>query len=231
MLTGANGFLGKCLCETLKKNNFIVIKFDCDIRKIKSFPTGHFDFIIHLASLITHRDKYSLEELEDVNVRGTQNLISCYPSTKIIYSSTKDVYRKTLSDYAKSKVEAERYIKNNPNNLIVRIPSLFGLNQKQKSKLIPRLFDKYVYNQNFELRNNELREYIYVEEVSKFFVDKLSLTGTVDMNGYKILNSRVDAIISSICKDKEIVLKDEDERRIHHYLNIMYNEIIKNDAK
>lgn len=208
----------------------MVTKLGCDIRKINSFPKANFDFIIHLASLITHRDNYTLEELENVNVRGTQNLITCYPSTKIIYSSTKDVYRKTLSDYAKSKLEAERFIKNNPNNLIVRIPSLFGPKQKQKSKLIPRLFDKHIYKESFELRNNELREYIYVEEASKFFVEKLALTGTIDMNGYKIFNSRVDTIISSICKDKEIVFKDEDEKIIHHYLNIMYNEIKIIDA-
>lgn len=135
------------------------------------------------------------------------------------------MYRKNLSDYAKSKVKAELLIREKHSNLIIRLPSLFGVNQRQKSKLIPKLFEKYIKNINFEIKNDELREYMYVVDASNFIVNNINSDGTLDMNGNWIYNSRMEKMIYSICTNKFFKPSNKHEKSIYNRLKLVYKKI------
>ena len=211
LVTGATGFLGKYLLKELQKTDHIVYSLECDIRNIKQFPKLEFDCIFHLAALVTHTVDHTRNLLFQVNSQGTANLISKYPLAKFIFASTKDVYRKDLSQYAKSKKIAEGLVITNSKNLIIRIPSIFGPNQRQRNKLIPKLFRKYINNESCIIYNNDSREYIYVEDAATKLVKNIENSGIIDMNGFTISNHRLDTIVRSVCCQKYITFSSEEE--------------------
>ncbi len=198
LVTGAHGFIGEWVMKELKTSEYMAVPFAGDVRDKTTFPNEAFDLIIHLASLITHRQSYSMSDLYDVNVRGTINLLEVYTNIKMVYISTTDVLREHLSEYAKTKLEAEKHVQNQKDYLIIRLPSVFGAKQRQV-KLIPLLFEKYLRNGQCIIQNNDLREYIYVEDVARKIVADLNLTGIITYEGFKIRNYDLEKMIRAAC--------------------------------
>ncbi len=159
LLTGKNGFLGKIITDTIKNckidglgansNNTISCDLSSDIPVIEK----KYDFIVHAAGKahVIHPDKAKDSEFFNVNFNGTINLIrgintsGFYPD-QFIFISTVAVYGADqgenidedfplngLSAYAKSKIEAEKYLidwgnKNNIPVVILRLPLVIGPN-------------------------------------------------------------------------------------------------------
>jgi len=67
------------------------------------------------------------------------------------------------------------------NTLIIRLPSIFAPEQRQR-KLIPLLFKKYCQNGKCTVNNDDLGEYIYVEDAAQKFgiVQKVRLYDVTD---------------------------------------------------
>jgi len=180
--------------KELKAAKYKAVPFAGDVRDRSTFPDEIFDMIIHLASLITHRQPHRADDLYDVNVQGTRNLLKAYSQAKMVYISTTDVLRDQLSEYAKTKLEAEKFVQNHKDYLIIRLPSVFGPGQRQL-KLIPLLYEKYCRGGQCVIHNNDLREYIHVEDTARKIVEDLKLSGIITYEGFKIRNYDLEKMI------------------------------------
>lgn len=203
LVTGATGFIGEWIMKELKRSEHIAIAFSGDVRDKNTFPKGSFDVVIHLAAMITHRQQHSQKDLADVNVNGTKNICEVYSDAKIFYISTTDVTRSQLSDYAKTKLAAEKIVEKHIDYAIIRLPSVFGPHQRQ-AKLIPLLFKKYTDNAECTIFNNDLREYIFVKTIAKRIVESIDQVGIITIRGVKIRNFDLDKMIRAICHGEEI---------------------------
>ncbi len=136
LVTGANGFIGKSLIDSLEQHRYNIFAFDN--KNDQSFDRSRitkifiqdislpfqlqetFDYVFHLAALnVTHVDKASYKDYHRINVVGTQNLIKAAHTKKFIFMSTAKVYQKKgeditedsliapEGDYEKSKFAAE----------------------------------------------------------------------------------------------------------------------------
>lgn len=212
LITGATGFIGKWVMEELdvSETQYTAIAFSGDVRDKSTFPRA-FEVIIHLAALVTHRQHQTAEDFYEVNVQGTKNLCEAYPLAKMICISTTDVTREQLSDYAKSKLEAEKIVGKQDNYVIIRLPSVFGPKQRQ-IKLIPLLFRKYCQNNECTITNNDLREYVYVGVLAKHIVDSMDQKGICTIKGFKIRNFDLDRMICAVCEGKKLPNLTSEER-------------------
>jgi nucleoside-diphosphate-sugar epimerase len=211
LVTGARGFVGRWVMKELNASEHTAAAFPGDVRERSTFPKGPFDVITHLAALLTHRQKYSAESLYEVNVQGTKNLLKAYPEAKMVYISTTDVTREQLSEYAKTKLVAEKIVEKRGNSGIIRLPSVFGPRQRQ-AKLIPLLFRKYCQNGTCIINNNDLREYIYVGDVAKHIVASLDAEGIITLEGFRIRNFELDTMIRIACRGENIPTLAPEER-------------------
>jgi nucleoside-diphosphate-sugar epimerase len=121
----------------------------------------------------------------------------------MVYISTTDVTRKMLSDYAKTKKEAEKIVRRFKHNVIVRLTSVFGPGQRQR-KLIPALFNSYCAKGTCLVKNNNFREYLYVKDAAKEIVSAIPKAGTLTPRGHKIRNFELDRMIRAACIGKRL---------------------------
>ena len=182
LVTGATGFIGEWVMKELDASEHTAVAFSGDVRDKNTFPKEPFDVIIHLAAIVTHRQHQTVGDFDEVNIQGTKNLCKAYPSAKTIYISTTDVTREQLSDYAKSKLEAEKIVEKQDSCVTIRLPSVFGPKQRQ-IKLIPLLFRKYCQNGECTIISNDLREYIYVGDLAKQIVAGMTRGGYHHLRG------------------------------------------------
>lgn len=210
LVTGATGFIGKWVMKELNASEHTATAFIGDVRDKSTFTGQSAEVVIHLAALVTHRQQYAAEVLHEVNVRGVKNLLEAYPAAKIVYVSTVDILRGKLSEYAQTKLEAEKIVKERGNYVIIRLPSVFGPEQRQV-KLIPLLFQKYCHDSECTIVNNNLNEYIYVEDVAKRLINIVdrediwsNFLGYITFEGFKIKNFDLDIMIYTICAKKEL---------------------------
>ena len=215
LVTGATGFTGEWVTKELDISEHAAVAFSGDVRDKSTFPKEPFGVIIHLAALVTHRQHQTAGDFYEVNVQGTKNLCEAYPLAKMIYISTTDVTREQLSEYAKSKLEAEKVVEKQEDYVIIRLPSVFGPKQRQ-IKLIPLLFRKYCQNGECAISNNDLREYIYVGDVAKHIVDSMDQKGIITLRGFKIRNFDLSTMIRAVCEGKKLPNLMPEER--HHFV-------------
>lgn len=225
LITGQNGFIGSRLIDLLKNTNHSVDTFKGDVTNASTFNPNKFDIVIHLASLISHKKEWSENDFGRINVEGTRNICDFYKDSKIIYISTKDVERINLNPYSQSKLEAEKIVQKNNKNLILRLPSVFGPNQKQTDKLIPRLFRHFISNEPVEITNNDEREYIYLDAVCQYIIENISKNGVLEVNGVNIRNMRLKELIESVVKNKKLTGTNKDENILIEWLKKTYEHI------
>lgn len=217
LVTGSDGFIGARLCHRLLQKNIVFEKFKGDLLDKTTYNAGEFDIIIHLAALITHLGNWSDAQMRAVNINGTKKLLDYYPKSKLILISTADVAKQSLTPYAKTKLAAEKLVQRNKKNLIIRLPSVFGPEQKQ-DKLIPRLIRHYYQGKDCQIENNSLREYIYVDDVAKKIIGNLRKSGLISFAGIKIKNLRLKELIESIYLIKSISGLSSSEKKLRNQL-------------
>ncbi len=156
-ITGSSGYLGKKLCAQLEKEHFNVLKItrsgpsasitnidkDTDWSFLKDSHT-----VVHLAAKV-HDAKATRDECHSINFEGTANLASQCEKLGIkrfIFISTVAVYGEeslhiitekkaslALSPYAKSKLDAEVFLKDKFENsqmeiITLQLPMVYGKN-------------------------------------------------------------------------------------------------------
>jgi nucleoside-diphosphate-sugar epimerase len=135
-ITGATGTVGSELTKLFKsrQNSYELIYLDrshgidiTDKSKVKEVISKS-DAVIHLAAVIDPNNP----KLWEVNVEGTKNIVESLDGQYLIHISTCEVTN-PITEYEKSKAEAEKIVKSYENKCIVRLPLLLAPNKYWKS--------------------------------------------------------------------------------------------------
>lgn len=190
LILGGSGFLGNAIAAKLgvsatigdvvspvnnSTNNFIKIDLLSDKQTIEVL--GCFDVVINCTGQIS----YPFSNCYELNTKGIRNIVDAInksENTKLIHISTVAVYgsaetaneNSTLNPetpYAVAKACAEFVIKDLSHDkyCIIRIPNLYG---KQQKKGVFAYFKKSLQtdkNLNFEHDGSLLRYYLYIDDV------------------------------------------------------------------
>lgn len=247
LITGIKGFLASNLITLLakdymlygigKKEEFqsnLQIFSSEEIEKIEIVP----DFIIVChAAISSGQTVLDNETLFDVNVRITEQLVTKFSNSKIIYISTVSIYDVTSnliyensncnpqSEYAISKLWAEKVIFKSSNAVCLRLSSLFGIGMKENT-ILPIYVNQAIVNGEIEVWGDGKRKqnYIYVFDACEYIrtiIDKFDIVkGKVllGVNKKEFSNLALAEIITEFTK-AEILFKKDDKAISFQYNN------------
>lgn len=245
LVTGANGFVGRALCRRLldtgqkiyglgltqagaqqgfKKFYAIDISHPFELKE-------HFDFVFHFAAHnVTHVGSQSPDLYQQVNVRGTENVLNAVRARNFIFLSTAKVYRAQgvpltensalgpAGKYEKSKLLGEnlcREIFTRGKLCVLRAVNIVGPGQPQKA-VIPVLFKKAMAGEPLEIFGpaGSFLQLLYVEDAVDAFLRVIEQEGLA--GNYNLASSdfiRLDELaerIKKICRSKsEIKLTNQ----------------------
>jgi phosphoglycolate phosphatase len=217
-VTGATGFIGTHVVAQLRQAGHEVIALQGDLAVAASYPRQRFDAVIHLASLIPHREAYSPAQFADVNVRGTRQLLAHFREAHFVYVSSLDVEREQLGDYARTKLEAEQSVREHASHCIVRLPSVFGPGQRQQSKLIPRLLRAAVGGEAMPALTDEARPCLYVTDAAAAVCAGLTSRGVMTVPGNRVHNRDLARLITAAARGQAPASINEAERPLFDQL-------------
>lgn len=231
LITGANGFIGKNLRETLTKMPQVKVYnyFKNDSIDVLENYVKEVDFVFHLAGINRPQDK---KEFYDGNTNFTKKVIDLIEkynkNIPILFSSTAQVGNDT--DYGKSKEEAEnlivQYSKDNKANcFIYRLPNVFGKWSKPNyNTVIATWCHNITRDMDIQINNpNTLLTLVYIGDVIHSFIEHLYVSqskelycevktvykktlGEIEQLLYRFRDSRSDLLIPNIAKGFERVL-------------------------
>jgi len=256
LVTGANGYLGACVVEELKKK-YSIEKLKERLEYIKR-ESLNFDMVIHCAGAL----RYRKGQHQSANADGTRRLLKGFKSrTKVVYISSKSVYGIGLEgdftesvaprpsdDYGKSKYEGElAIIESGFPYIILRSSTLFGLGVNNLGPSFPSSAMKRLANgENITLFSPDVfHEYLYVRDlasvVSKLLKNSNSWNNIFNISGPKrSLHQLISKIINNL-KDRKIdtgiVHKvDQSEQKLFYLnssklLSLLANNIYTSDKQ
>lgn len=235
IVTGANGFLGRVLCQSLQRAFSIVCvdlagndAFDLDLIKkiawdeLQRYLDSPRVFLIHLAFPFSSKAK-----MEDDNSRMLENLcgfmdkniglILLYPSTALVYGfhcqegvKEEDAPRPE-SLYASIKLKAEdRLLRSFPSRcLVLRMTNIYG-EELRKKTVIGTLLAQLEKEQMIALKDyNSTRDFIYRGDVVDVFLKMmvyLSRNDDLDDRERKGLQSPYS--VFNVCTGKGTLIYD-----------------------
>ena len=205
-------------------NNFEFVKGDLRDYKVLKSALKDIDIIVHLAALVGEPACRKNPDLcYEINKDLVEKLNDLRHGIPLIFISTVSVYGETGSkicfedktkpksilDYAKSKYEAEKIIRNKDNYIILRPATAFGLSPRMKLDTLINEFVfkavkyKYleVYNPNFARTFIHVRDFaraiIMMIEKFNMFKNQIFNIGNNDMNLTKkeianLIKSKID---------------------------------------
>ena len=183
-IDGFNSYVAKNFYNK-NKSKYKIYKFKSDINninKLKDFISKKkINLFIRIAGLSrTKCDAYPKKCLS-INYKANQQLVDLLKEKKIklIFLSSSHVYSQSIKKinekskinptnrYAKYKLKSENYIKKHLNNyLIIRIFNIYGKGQP-KGYFMSDIKEKIKNKQSISI-NNSYRDFIHVDEVSRF---------------------------------------------------------------
>ncbi len=211
LVTGAMGFLGKKLCAVLERDYEVTGVSRHGQGKVQALDTGDFgqveafiklnrpDIIIHTAAIADpeecDRDR---EKAYSVNVSFTQKLceVCASENIKMIFISTDYVFdgdsneeyrendrRDPKNYYGKTKVMAEDIVRGLAGSLIVRIPIIYGYNDKtDKQTFVTKTIERLAANETVEADDVQVRYPVLIDEVAIAVGQLLHEEGTVQLS-------------------------------------------------
>lgn len=197
IISGINGFLGNRLKELLN-NRFQICGIgseESNDGEIKVFSSSDLDNItiepnyIILCHAAVSSGTISLETdlLYKVNVKLTADIITKFPTSKIIFISTASIYHMDgelinedtincpKNDYSISKYWAEKVVLQTKRAAIIRLSSMFGINMKENT-IIPNYVNQAIRNNKIEVWGEGKRQqnYILVDDVCMLILDVIN---------------------------------------------------------
>lgn len=232
LVTGSRGFVGKRVVTQLASLGYQPVEFRGDVTLPESFVgipgqcSDEVDVVVHCAANITHKGDVTAGEYSRVNIEGTRNLLTYYGRCHFVLVSTTDVTRNELSEYASSKLVAEELVRAHHSYCIVRLVSVFGPDQKQRSKLIPRLLDRYFLGgPSFEIRE-DMRSYVFLDDAANAIACAVKQKGQLDILGTKIGNLALERLVLALASGSPIEAVDEDHRKLFLGLKICAEHLV-----
>ncbi|MBL7886982.1 MAG: NAD(P)-dependent oxidoreductase [Flavobacterium sp.] len=189
LISGIKGFLASNLLNLLKEKytlygigkqeenwNGITVFSSEKINQIDIVP----DYLILChASISSGQDNASIDALFHVNVEITKQLVEKFTSSAIIYISSASIYdvNSTIiteeapvqpqSDYAISKLWAEKIVLKTNQSVVIRLSSVYGIGMKENT-IIPNYINQALNNGEIQVWGNgeRLQNYIHVDDVA-----------------------------------------------------------------
>lgn len=200
LITGYKGMIGSRLysyLESLKEyelKGIDIIDNTGDIRTLQS--SEKFDIIIHCAALTSVIESIQKpKEYYETNVYGTFNLLNQFPYSKFVFLSTSAIYGEGLnhkeldiphpkSPYAKSKLDAEYYIRCGAKDcIILRLSNIYG--GKKGERNVYQIFEEEsilpIYGDG-----TAVRDYLHVDDLCKIIANNLDKHGIFNIGSGKI---------------------------------------------
>lgn len=233
LITGANGFLGKCIYD-YNKDSHVISTLSRSIKSTISndlsseIPSieNKFDLVVHSAGKahIIPKTQEEEEAFFRVNYEGTINLCKGLegnlPNT-FVFISTIAVYGRDVgkdilesdpldgyTPYGKSKIKAEKFLttwcdKNNVNLVILRLPLIAGANPKGNLESMINGIKKGYY---FNISGNTSKKSIILSsDVAKLIPTLLGCNGIYNLSGDKDYTfEEVSIIISTQLSNKKV---------------------------
>jgi len=194
-ITGSTGVLGKILIKRLEKLRLRYSCYDGDICSsddIETWIVGNkFSVIIHLAAIVSTINVKNRPSLAyEVNTIGTKKLLDKIKSSErnpwLFYASTSHVYKskripikeldpiQPISEYGKTKYEAEQLLRDNYKNLCVgRIFSFYHESQEDcflYKNIMRRLKEEDLDLPFYLFGANSARDFLYADDVVEIIV-------------------------------------------------------------
>jgi len=232
LITGIQGFLGSNLIEVLRDHEIyglaktedfageIMIYSSKEIEKIDVQPDV---IILCHAAVASGVINVSNDTLYHVNVSLTEQIVNKFNKAFIVYVSTCSVYDVTTdviveessikpqSDYAFSKLWAERIVLKTQMATVLRISSLYGKRMKENT-LIPNYVNAALQRNVIEVwgEGTRIQNYIHVFDVSRC-IEKIIQNQGKTVN--KILLGVADCHYSNFDMAKKIASLTDSEIR------------------
>ncbi|MCC6721094.1 MAG: NAD-dependent epimerase/dehydratase family protein [Bacteroidia bacterium] len=214
LLTGANGFLGTYIEKELRKQNYSITTLgrknsiiNIDLSKEVPLFSENINIVIHSAGK-AHVIPKTEKEKKDfflVNIQGTHNLIKSLESStslkSFIFISSVSVYGlikgnditedyplNAYDSYGKSKIEAEKLVKDfckrkNINFCIIRLPLIAGKNPPGNLGSMIKSLKKGTYLSIGKA--NVKKSMVMAEDVAKLIPELFDKTGIYNLtDGY-----------------------------------------------
>ena len=212
---GFNSYLGQNFYNKYKKK-YKIIKFKSDINNIKELENfinkKKISVFIRFAGLSRSNCEKNQKKCYRTNYEANKKFVNYLKNKKIkfIFLSTSHVYKssnkkidenfekKPSNIYGKYKLKSENYIRKHLKNfLILRIFNIYGPNQP-KGYFFSDIQEKIKNKQKIFI-NNSFRDFIHVNEVSRFlnFSIKKNLKGILNLGSGKSFSlQKIAKIIS-----------------------------------
>ncbi|HDD56912.1 MAG TPA: SDR family NAD-dependent epimerase/dehydratase [Thermoplasmatales archaeon] len=174
---------------------FTFVKGDIRCKDDVKMALENVDVVIHLAAIVGYPAcKANPKLAENVNYLGTKNLVELsripiiFASTGSVYGSveglcTEETPPKPLTEYAMTKLKAEREVQKHPNHVIYRFSTGFGLSPRPRLDLLVNDFvvRALKYRELIVFEKDYIRSFIHVKDMVRsllFAIEHLD-----EMNG------------------------------------------------
>jgi nucleoside-diphosphate-sugar epimerase len=223
---GFNSYLGQNFYDKYKKR-YKILKFKSDInniREIKNFINKHkISVFIRFAGLSRSNCEKYQKKCYRTNYEANKKFVNYIKTKRIkfIFLSTSHVYKssnkkidenfekKPSNIYGKYKLKSENYIRKHLKDfLILRVFNIYGPNQP-KGYFFSDIQEKIKNKQKIYI-NNSYRDFIHVNEVSRFlnFSIKKDLKGILNLGSGKSFSlQKIIKMISNKLKKPCIITK------------------------
>jgi len=223
---GFNSYLGQNFYDKYKKR-YKILKFKSDInniKEIKNFINKHkISVFIRFAGLSRSNCEKYQKKCYRTNYEANKKFVNYIKTKKIkfIFLSTSHVYKssnkkidenfekKPSNIYGKYKLKSENYIRKHLKDfLILRVFNIYGPNQP-KGYFFSDIQEKIKNKQKIYI-NNSYRDFIHVNEVSRFlnFSIKKDLKGILNLGSGKSFSlQKIIKMISNKLKKPCIITK------------------------
>lgn len=193
LITGARGFVGRCLADSLKKGGFELILFDGDVsdaRVTENFKTEKkIDAVIHLAGVTNKKNE---KVFYQVNVVGTKNIVSLCKRVnvgRIIFSSSIRALSLLKNPYSVSKREAEEVIIDSGVPYVILRPSIvYGPGDKKNIGMFLKIAKAFPVMPVFGFKMQPL----FVEDLAGAIVAslKIPVNKVINVTGPQVVSFR-----------------------------------------
>lgn len=258
LVTGANGFVGKILVRRLAGKGHRVFALDRsqaggspavefyeqDIGVPFQLSEG-FDFVFHLAAHnVTHVGDRGAGLYEQINVRGTENVLNAARCRNFVFLSTAKVYKNDgkpvaedapllpLNAYEKSKLAAEAVcakVFKGKNLCVFRSVNIVGPGQPEKA-VIPVLFKKAMSGEPLEIfgARESFLQFVFVEDVIDAFLKVCERDGVA---GVFNLASRDKIRLDDLAQEINRLSGSRSEIRFTNNTVVPFCEVLADTAK
>jgi len=246
LITGSSGVIGSALCGKLTKNRAEIVPFDIrqgfDIRdrgQLMAAMDG-IDGVIHCAAVARVRDcEKDVGLCRETNVTGTKNIVECLKTLAnrpwLLFLSSREVYGQArefpvtenypcnpVNEYARSKVEGERIVREYPNSGIVRLANVYGSANDYDCRVIPAFTKSALCGKPLVLNGaDNALDFIHISDAVNgiFAYFKKQLTDTIHLtNGTPVtLGQLAKKIIRMVNSKSDIEIKPPNANEVSRF--------------